>query len=262
MKKISSFVFLLLLISGCATLPKTVEIGPAEIGAVVERFRAMIAEGSRCASCIDAAARVEFKSVFNKGVVSGYLQAMSPSCLKFVGINPLGQPLVVLVSDGERFHYLLVPEAKGFQGNVSGETFAKYAPHGFQSGQSFYWLVGRLAPGLVKVMAVSRDQEEQGYWLSLLTGKNGIAGMVLFDDKDMVIRRHLLVDDQDEIVMNISYDDYTPAPCPRPGRITISSPAHNGSLEIKLTDWLDDVSLGPEYFSCRLPAGFSRVVVP
>ena len=259
-KGVGSIVLLLLLVSGCATLPGGDATGPAETREVVASFKAMIAEQRSCPSAVDAAARVEFKSVFRHGVINGYLQAMSPSSLKFVGINPLGQPLVVLVTDGENFHYLVVPEAKAYQGNVHGKTFAKYAPDGFQPGFSFYWLLGRLAPGVVKIMEVSRDRENQGYWLKLRSGE--VNSLVLFDDCNRVIRRHLIVDDQDEIVMNIFYDDYTEPPCPLPGRITVKSLVHNSSMEIKLTDWLKDAELDDSDFSRRLVPGFSLVAVP
>jgi hypothetical protein len=260
-KKISILIFLLL-ISGCATLPATVKIDPDEIRDVVKSFKAMISERHQCGSCIDAAARVEFKSLFQNGVVNGYLQAMSPSFLKFVGINPFGQPLVVLVTDGNLFHYLVVPEAKGYQGNIRGETFRRYAPDGFQPGFAFYWLTGRLAPGVFKIMAVSRDKEGQGYWLKLCADGNNSKSMILFDAQAGVIRRHLIIDDQDEIIMNIFYDEYTKVPCPLPGKITVKSLIHNSSMQIKLTDWLQDIDLDSENFSCRLPGGFERVIVP
>ncbi len=262
MKKISGILLLLLIINGCTTLPATVEIDPAETGDVVESFKAMVGAWRQCDCSVDAEADIEFNSFFYHGVVNGYLQAMSPSYLKFVGINPLGQPLVVLLSDGEYFHYLVVPQAKAYQGNVHGRTFTGYAPDGFQPGFVFSWLVGRLAPGVVKILTVSRGRQEQGYWLRLLAGKGSQESLVLFDDQAGVIRRRLIMDKNNEIVMNVLYDAYTSAPCPLPGSITIESPAHNSSMEIKLTGWLDNVALGPEEFSCHLPAGFSRVMVP
>ncbi len=262
MKKISALLFLLIMLGGCASLPETVEISPEKTSDVVSSFKAMIREQGRCPSCIDAQAAVEFKSFFHKGMINGYLQAMAPSFLKFVGVNPLGQPLVVLVTDGEFFHYLSVPEATGYQGDVYGETFRKYAPDGFQPGFTFYRLTGRLWPGVFKIMTVSRDEETQDYWLRLRAGENGAESLILFDPQARVIRQYLLIDQQDEIIMNIYYDNYTAPPCSLPGRIEIKSLVHNSSMQIKLTDRLLDINLGTEEFSCRLPAGFKRIMVP
>ena len=117
---------------------------------------------------------------------------MTPSSLKFVAVNFLGQPLAVLVSDGEIFRYLSITESKSYEGNVSGETFAKYAPGGFQPEQTFYWLVGRFSPGIIQIRDVSRDEDGRGYWFKMNYKQSDMMSLVLFDPQGLVIRRHLL----------------------------------------------------------------------
>ena len=249
-------------LGGCSVLPHTLDTPSVEKREAISLFKTMISHQRECACCVDAAVNVTFKSLFYSGTINGYLQAMTPSSLKFVGINPLGQPLVVLVSDGETFHYMSVPESKGYEGSVSGETFARYAPDGFQPEQTFYWLVGRLSPGVIQIRDVNWDEEGLGYWFKMNYKQSDMMSLVLFDPGELVIRRHLVVDDHDEVIMNIFYDDYTAEPCPLPGRITVKSLLHNSSMEVSFMDWLNDISFSPDEFELRLPSGFVRVIVP
>ncbi len=255
-------LFFSFFLGGCSVLPHTLDTTAVEKQDAISLFKTMISQQRECGCCVDAAVNVKLKSLFYAGTINGYLQAMTPSSLKFVGVNLLGQPLAVLVSDGEIFRYLSIPESKGYKGSVSGETFAKYAPDGFQPEQTFYWLVGRLSPGIIQIRDVSRDEEGLGYWFKMNYKQSDMMSLVLFDPQGLVIRRHLIVDDHDEIIMNIFYDDYTAEPCPLPGRITVKSLLHNSSIELEFMDWREDVSFSRDEFELRLPPGFSRVIVP
>ena len=257
------FCGLLWFLAGCASLPRTVDLSGGERAGVAAAFAKLHLRQDECHCCIDVAVNVTLKGLLHSGTVSGYLQAMSPAFLRFVGLNPLGQPLMILVSDGDRFQYLAVDRGKGYGGNVEAETFVKYAPRGFRPHESFYWLSGRLPVGPVVVEEIGRAVDTEGYWLTLRVG--GEHRRLLFDPLAGVIRRHQVLDSNGDDVFEASYEDFRATGengCQLPGRITVTTRQHRGTLVVALSDWLDDAALSAKDFSFTLPPGFELVEVP
>ena len=262
----------LLLSGGCATLPATRPLAELQQQQAEALFREAMARQQDCPCCLDAQVRLSVKSLVQNGTISGFLQAKEPSFLKFIGLNPLGQPLLFLTTDGTFFRYVAVPEAKGYEGLVTAAAFKKYAPQGFDPEHGFYWLAGRLAPEKLRIFSVAQDPEGQGIWLELAYAADVFEGKalrrhVLFDPAQQVIRRHLVADPDGQIMVDVRYDDYTKASeggsdnCQMPGVIRIHA-NHNGALmEITLGDWLPDASFSAGDFRVDLPPGFALVPV-
>lgn len=247
-------------LGGCATLPGTEEISEREKERLIREFREMVAQQQLCHCCIDAQASVSFSSIWQKGALSGFLQAMAPSYLKFLAINPLGQTMAIFVTDGDFFRYVPVLEAKQYEGKVTGTTYAKYAPVGFLPEHGFYWLIGRLYPGRIKILDVTHDRQGQGYWFEISYG-NGTRSIVLFAEQQGVLLRHIVVNDKGEKIFNVLYDEYTEGTCPLPGKVTVTALIHNSTMEIRLADWLDAPSFSRDDFTYDAPPSFDRVVV-
>lgn len=257
------FCGMLWLAAGCTSHLRVVDVTGDERTRVAAAFEQARLRQEACHCCLDAAVSVTLKGLLHSGTVSGYLQAMSPAFLKFVGLNPLGQPLMILVSDGKRFQYLAVEQGKGYGGNVQAETFVKYAPPGFRPHQSFYWLSGRLPPAKVVVEAVGRALDGQWYWLTVRV--DGEHHRLLFDPEGGVIRRHQLLDGSGNDVFEVSYENLRNAGengCLLPERITVTTSQHRGTLVVNLSDWLDDAVLSENDFAFALPPGFELVEVP
>ena len=115
-----SFLF----IQGCArsvlqTYPAG-ELERVEVSAAFAKYQEIYRE--KCMCCLDAEAdaAVSISGWFSDhtGKLSGYLQAMQPGYIKFVAINPLGQPLFILVTNGIFFKSLNVLESKAYMGSV------------------------------------------------------------------------------------------------------------------------------------------------
>jgi hypothetical protein len=253
------FTFCLLL-NGCSSLPSTVPVTVPESLNITDRFKEMVARQSECHCCIDSRASVSFKSIWDSGTINGYLQSMAPSFLKFVGVNPFGMPLIILVTDGDTFRYVTIPEKKGYEGGASGATFTKYAPEGFLPEHGFYWLIGRLYPGTITISDVNRDEEGKGYWFTLDYG-HGAKSLVLFDENQGVLLRHIVLNEQEEKILDISYGLYQPGSCPIPGEIVVSSLVHGSTLTMKLSDWLPEPAFSKQDFFYEIPVGFERVTV-
>ncbi|MBI5558631.1 MAG: hypothetical protein HY885_13445 [Deltaproteobacteria bacterium] len=250
----------LFFLSGCAGLPKTARISDSEKSALTDRFVEVISRQRNCHCCIDAQATVAFSSLWRKGTLNGFLQAMSPSYLKFVGINPLGQTMVVFVTDGASFRYVSVLTATEFEGPVDGTTYAKYAPEGFLPEHGFYWLIGRLYPGKIQILDVTRDEDGGGYWFEISYG-NGTKSLVLFAEESGVFLRHIVLNEEEEKIFNVSYDDYSEGSCPLPGKVTVASLIHDSTMELRLADWLPEPAITVDDFSYDVPAAYKRVVV-
>jgi len=262
----------LLLSGGCATLPVTRPLAELQQQHAEALFRETMARQQDCPCCLDAQMRLSLKSLVQNGTISGFVQAKAPSFLKFTGLNPLGQPMMFLATDGTFFRYVAVPEAKGYEGLVTAAAFKKYAPQGFDPAHGFYWLAGRLAPGKLRIFSVAQDQEGQGLWLELAYAVDASEGEgfrrhVLFDPTEKVIRRHLVADSDGRIMVDVRYDDYAPASeggsdnCRLPGLIRIHANNNGAVMELTLGDWLPDASFGTGDFRVALPSGFQLVPV-
>ncbi len=258
-KRCMALILCLLLLSGCVTMPNLLGISHEENREVRGRFKEMIALQAKCHCCLDGTAHISLKNLLYSGAISGYLQAMSPSYLKFIGVNPLGQPLAVLTTNGQQFRYVATEENTVYTGEVKSATFAKYTPEGFIPTLSYYWLIGRLQPGPVQLTRVSRDGES-GYWVELLY-ENGRKAQVLFDLDALQIRRHIVLNGDGKRILNILYDQYGPGECDVPRRITVTSLTLGSTMEIRLDDLLDNVSLSRQDFDYSPPLTFKEVGV-
>lgn len=266
-------VFFLVLLTGCAA--DFMPIADREEGAAVIRaFYEMLAGHQDCSGFLDAEMEVKIvgPGLFGNhtGVLSGYLQAMAPSYLKFVGLNPLGQPQLVVATDGQGFSSIVVAEAKSFEGPVNSAKFKKYAPPGFSPEVSFFWLAGRLARDRIEVAEVSRAPggDQVGYWLTLVAdGDDGLTDSLLFDPQQRVILQHMVRDREKRVVLEVSYDDYRTsfssnrASCPLPCTITVSSLPYRRKMILSLGEIYPETVFTPADFELELPEGFERVLV-
>lgn len=256
------FSFLLLaFLSGCAGLPARLPLSGPESLLVRQSFKEMVSQQRQCKSSVDADVTISLESTFYNGTMSGYLQVKAPAFLKLVGINPFGQPMVVLVSDGEYFSYALLSESVSYDGRVDSEAFRRFAPNGFKPDSSFYPLTGKLVPGEVRIMATSADPDGRGAWLELENITDNTRSLVLFESEQQLIRQYLQVGEDGRVVLKIGYDDYSPEPCSLPGLITITSSDHSGELLIRLRDWQTDTPFSAADFALELPPVFKRVQV-
>ncbi len=252
--------FSLVVTGGCAYLPQTSFISEEENQAVRSRFKKMIAAQKDCHCCFDGVVKARFENFFYTGAISGYLQARSPSFLKFMALSPLGQPLIILTSDGKIFNYVDVAKQTEYFGTVSGVTFQKYAPLGFSPEFSYYWLTGKLHPGEVSLALTSREKNGKRYWLELYSD-DGRKSLVLFDPTDMHIYHHIVYNKEGEVLLEMLYDHYGPEDCAMPQSVTVTTLSLNSTLHLEISDLVDNVTLSRRDFIYAVPASFHREVV-
>ena len=247
--------------AGCATLPETELLSRDQAEQASQSFKRMISRQKLCGCCVDANAVVRYDSTFMSGTIDGIVQAMAPSYLKFVGLNPIGQPVLILNTNGSSFQFIIAVEKKGYQGPVQSEQFRKYAPPGIDGGFGYYWLIGKLQPGAIGIDDIRQDARGRGLWVELHYESKELAHHVLFDPERQMIMEHILREPGGDIVLDVRYDGYIDSSCALPGRVTISSGNHKGVLEIVLSDWDRVQTFTEQEFYFELPPDFEQVNV-
>jgi len=262
------FALILILLGGCAVLPATRPLTDDKQQKAADVFLQAMEERESCLCCFDAQVRLTVRSMFTNGAIPGFLQARSPAFLKFVGLNPLGQPLLIAATDGSSFRSLVVPEGKAYEGPVTATAFARYAPAGFAPGHGFFWLTGSLSPRDLRILAVREDAGGLGYWLVVAHGEEEFRRHVLFDAQERLLLRHMVLDAHGAIVMDVRYDQYqeVAAPgnglCRLPGTVRVEAGLHGRTvLELTMSDWLPEVVFSEDDFNLALPPGFAVIPV-
>ena len=254
------------LLAGCAGFQlRTAVVSGPEGRAATAALEKMSADLDNC-RCFDAEVTVNL-AVSGWGrdraaFFSGYLQTMAPSYLKFIGVNPFGQPQLIVSLGNKRFSTVLVPEAKVFTGNVAGNTFAKYVPAGFNGRDLIALLTGRIGIDDATIRSIREGETAGTYWFEL--GRPGETGRahLLFDPRAEAVMRYTVVDSNDRVLVDVSYTDYKDnGACRLPGKIHIESPTQHGRLDMVLSDILPCDELPAALFNQVPPPGFESIVV-
>ncbi len=251
----------MLALVGCAYRPARLVLAETEAVEAREAFRRLVGGQAVCARAVDVEVTVTISSPWQSGSMNGYLQLLAPGFLKFVGVNPLGQPLVLMATDGETGRYVLPGERKVYDGPLSAEAVRRFLPAGLDPARSYYWLIGRLRPGLVKIREVAGDPDGSGVWVEFRYEGETRKELVLFDPRQLTLRRHLLLDDQGGIAFEVEYDAYPAGECPLPGLVTIRGDSRYGRLVLRLGDWLPAEALTGNDFQITAPADFTRIPI-
>lgn len=285
------FLFFLIFIQGCSRpFLQTYTADEKESEMVLEAFSRFQQNNSAlCQCCLDAEADIiiSVSGWFHDqtGKLSGYLQAMKPGYVRFVAVNPLGQPWYIFVTDGETFKSLNVFEEKAYEGSVHSRTYNKISPPGFEAGFSYYWLTGNLEPGRMHIRAIMHDRTmPDAYWLQMEHAGESSESMILFDPVNRLILRHVLQSEKGEYLAEVSYEDYRPLigevqnnfrqnssadisnrdegeHCWLPGRITLSSHKRSEKIELKLHSFIAEAHFAPTDFTLEIPESFEQLFV-
>ena len=281
-----------LLLQGCARpLLQTYPASEQKVQATVSAFaRYQKIYQDKCGCCLDAEVDVSasvsagwFRN--HSGRISGYLQAMAPGYIRFAVINPLGQPIFIFSTNGENFIALNVLEGKAYSGSVHSEAFKKFAPTGFNPGFSYYWLTGRLPPGNIDILKVSRDIEKDGYWLRVRHEKSDLESLILFDPHEFVVLRHIIINKKGHKEADVVYEDFQPGEviekrvgenrqkiiasgdseeffCRMPTKISIvSNLGAKKKIDLRLFSFIPDVEFSQDDFELKIPDNLEELIV-
>lgn len=223
----------------------------------------MLQDQRKCPAVIDTDVSVTVDNTLWSGTVSGYLRAMAPAYLRFEGVNPLGLTEVLFAIDGKNFTYLSVRNQEVYLGPLKAEKIARVAPQGLAISMNYYWLLGRIPAGSFGISGIGLDAEEEGDWLNVHYASTDERAMILFDPRRRLVKRHLMLDDQESVAVDFSYGYTSPAaqavPCQLPSTITIKKKG-KGLIKLDFTKRYPTPPQDTAPFRITPPDEYKRIV--
>jgi hypothetical protein len=250
-------------LAGCAGKPWTTPVTDLETITVTQTFEEMQERDASCYCCVDAKASLFWDGPGEDRTVSGFLQLMPPSSVKFVVTNPLGQPLYAMVTDGVEFQSVNTTLKQSVTGEISTLMMQYDIPQSLLSANWGYWLMGRLHEQGATIDAIRQDESGRGVWITMrYPGEGALAeSHLLIEPAGKRLLTRVLVDQEGKTIAAIAYehgaaqDDCIPA-----GKITITDLPYGSKLNIELTGILTDRVFTPANFRLKVPANYEVLV--
>ncbi len=234
MKKIF-FLLIAVCLSGCAYKPAGEKLDEEQLEAMVPILqKQLVQQQENCPASWDADLIASVQSSGDKQKFEGYLRVQEPSSIKFIVSNPLGQPIMVLTTNGDYFRLLNAAKKQFIRGSNLSYALHTDIPRQFVSGNWGLWLGGRLPDISFNHLIKSTE----GLWIRHKT-EDGVH-YYLWDTDNKRISRHLLLDKKEKILatINYNYTDFVNKECQQPSAIDISDlpglPFSNSQIQMKL----------------------------
>jgi len=252
-------ILLALLLNGCAGKPWTIPVSEDETALITRTFAEMQQRDASCSCCLDAKTTLSWDGPGENRSIAGFLQLMLPTSLKFVALNPRGQPLYALVSDGQEFQSINTTLRQHLIGKLSSLATKYQIPGALLSENWGYWLTGRLQEKGAIIEAIRRDGSDRGVWITMQYPDGSALSKthLLIRPKTRQLLARVLVDHQGDTIATISYyerqgqDDCAPV-----GRITITDLPYGSKLRIDFAEILTDRSFAAANFRLKVPADY------
>lgn len=251
-----------LFISGCATKPWRGSLTDAQREAVLIALDDMRDSEKKRSTCFDADVNIFFTSHLKNRALSGYIQIMQPSWLKFITSNPFGQPLFAFTSDGNDFYYIDTTSRVFMDGNV--ELFGnKHDSPPFVYKQPWgNWLTGRL-PDSDVITGIREDREARGIWVSfakILPENDQSKGKgtehILLDVTQRRMLSRVYTNESESVEAEIAYSQWREDSPWQPENISISRLGYGGRLVIDFSALQDMHHCSEKDFRLKKPAGY------
>ncbi len=271
-RKIQSYTLLIfinllciILLSACASKQWSKplsEDNDKKVRALLEQVRKSQGDSS---CCLDANITASLKSHLTNGAISGYLQIFLPSSIKIVAINPLGQPLFALASNGKNFQSINAVKGVFKWGRLS--TFAQRhdIPSDILDGDWPKWLTGSIDYQESEIEEILDDSSGRGVWLSISKKKGSkvLKEYLLFNlQQKQLIERVILNQEGDELA-SISYAGWQKfQKYPLPTSMKIVGSSFGAEIDLQLDDILVDQDFSKDNFYLKLPPGYVQQRYP
>lgn len=255
-----------LLFSSCSTKPWGDALDEEATRKAQHLVKAIQQQEEKCFQSFDADMKMFWESPAGDKAVEGYLVLKSPSLLRYVISNPLGQPVFAFSGNGKVFQMLQTAEKTHVRGNVRSIALRNRVPLLLAQGDWFAYLSGRLPARKLSVIEAAQDSSSQTLWLQIAAPKSRyVTGTVhvQIDPATKELLSYLFLDDNGDIMAVIEYPEKTgKQPC-RIATTTAISGLPWGSL---VTIELDTISgfdqFGPKDFTLPVPEGYQTQLWP
>ncbi|MBU4236458.1 MAG: hypothetical protein KKB91_06885 [Proteobacteria bacterium] len=256
---------LVLLIQSCAGKPWTSPVADSETGLITQTFEEMQERDASCFSCLDAKTMLSWDTPGEDRSIVGFLQLMLPASVKFVILNPLGQPLYALVNNGQDFQSINTSLKQHIIGKIGSLATQNKIPKSLLSENWGYWLTGRLHEQGATIEAIHQDGSGRGVWITMRYQDEASLNKshLLIQPATRQLLTRILVDRDGETIATISYDRRNEQNNCAPGsRINISDLPYGSQLSIDFTEILTDRSFSAANFRLKVPADYETQELP
>jgi len=196
-----------LLLSGCAQKHWDEELTEEENKAVEIILRDMQQQQQSCFQSFESDMKMFWETPAGDSAVEGYLVLYSPSSVKFVVTNPLGQPVFAFTGNGKTFQILKATEKMHIRGNVRSLAIRNKIPLILAQGDWFAYLSGR-----VPLRKLTVEESAKGIansiWLKIgiVKGPYTTGSVHLqIDPRKKEILSYLFLDDDGDVLAEITY---------------------------------------------------------
>jgi len=206
----------------------------------------------------EADTRVQFESFWRDAAVSGVLLAKAPDYVKFFGLSPFGQPLVILALEDTSFTLVNVTAQRGFTGSIFSEKVQTVVPFAMMGETEIYSVLAGIPkvgdPSEAKIER-SNANERDTFQLTWRTGP-GVRQRVFYDQPADRVSGYQLLDDSGSALINVKYSGFVNGQCTLPERLVISGSEVKGSFEMKIDRLSVPPALTEKDFKIILPEGY------
>jgi len=263
----SGWILLLILLlpvlqSGCASkIPASFPLADTEKPYVLDRLREF--RNRECPGSLDADVTLEWRMYGKTEKIPGMLQMQSPAFLRYSVVDPLGRQLFILVSDGSRFTLVDNRKARALTGGIDSAFWQKYIPDFISPADYMNWLTGRLPATPFEVREIRGDKQAvDAVWL-ITEWRGGVRHHVLFHPDSSRMTRHIVENDSEEVLLDVSYTEYRPngTDCPEPSLLLAKGEEISGTVQVRFDRILPPTPIPEPLFHLTLPEHFTLKTV-
>ncbi len=253
-KRLVLLVLLLLAVGCTAKLPRTISVSGDDLAQVQSRWARFVEQ--RCPDAIDSDIRLGWQAYGRHEYYSATLQAAVPSFLRFAVVDPLGRPVLLLVSDGTTFTLVDNRSAQGYTGRLDSDFIREYLPDTTAGRDIFFLLNGRAGTDIMEVVSARRAVQGNLFWYETVSVDGG---RHMFGLGPNHLRRHLFLDALNKVILDVQYIAYSAAPgqCGWPGTIRLEGEDLKASFTLEVTKIYGFSPPDPKIFELQIPAHFT-----
>lgn len=262
----SALLLFLFFFSGCAQKEWRDPLGENEDKAARNIVNGMLQKQSNCSNSLDAEVNLTWKSRVSDGGVNGYLQALVPSNIKLIAVNPLGQPQYAFATNGSRFQTVNVTNRVFKHGRVS--TFVKKhsLPKSILHDEWGIWLTGRIPQADENIQQLRQDKMNRGFWLTMEPEEQSayFSNVFLLIDPIRQLLMERVANDKDgNEVARVIYNNWTTIDhCPIPTTVEIQSHSYSTTIQIELKKINTNKNFKEKEMALQPPRGYLQQYYP
>lgn len=219
----------------------------------------------KCTCCIDAEISLTWDAQLSDGGLNGYLQVLSPSSIKLVAINPLGQPIYAVTSDGKKFQAINAAKGVYKYGRVSTFVDRYGLPENIIHKDWASWLKGELKLEDEQEFQFFTDAEGRGIWVQMekTNHRAFLREFILIAGNGGKLLERVVFDKSGNEAARVKYNDWASVNgCPVPSHIEIQGVSYGTDIDIILHDIQNHKVFDATNFSLKLPPNFLQQYYP